>query len=129
MRRKMFLSKIHRATVTEANLNYEGSITIDAALLEASGILPWEMVDIWNITNGERFQTYVIAGKPNSGVVCLNGAAARKVSVGDKVIIAASAEVEDEEARNWHPTVVKVDEKNRVVEVSKKENPFTLYAA
>ena len=79
MRRKMFLAKIHRATVTEANLNYEGSISIDAALLEASGILPWEMVDIWNITNGERFQTYVIAAEPGSGVICLNGAAARKV--------------------------------------------------
>lgn len=129
MRRKMFLAKIHRATVTEANLNYEGSITIDSALLEASGILPWEMVDIWNITNGERFQTYVIAGEPNSGVICLNGAAARKVSVGDKVIIAASAEVEHEEALQWQPTVVKVDDNNKIVEVSKKETPFTLYAA
>jgi aspartate 1-decarboxylase len=129
MRRKMFLAKIHRATVTEANLNYEGSITIDSALLEASGMLPWEMVDIWNITNGERFQTYVIAGEPNSGVICLNGAAARKVSVGDKVIIAASAEVEHEEALKWQPTVVKVDDNNRIVEILKKETPFTLYAA
>ncbi len=129
MRRRMFLAKIHRATVTEANLNYEGSITIDSALLEASGILPWEMVDIWNITNGERFQTYVIAGEPGSGVICLNGAAARKVAVGDKIIIAASVEVDESEARDWHPTVVKVDESNRVVEVSRQEVPFSLYAA
>ncbi|RLD98194.1 MAG: aspartate 1-decarboxylase, partial [Aquificota bacterium] len=86
MMRRMFLAKIHRATVTEANLDYVGSITIDAELLKASGILPWEVVEIWNITNGERFNTYVIEGPAGSGVICLNGAAARKVAVGDKVI-------------------------------------------
>ena len=128
--RRMFLAKIHRATVTEANLNYVGSITIDADLLRASGILPYEVVEIWNITNGERFNTYVIEGPAGSGVICLNGAAARKVAVGDKVIIAAYAQATEEEVRNWKPTVVLVDDNNRIVEVRKEgEEPFTVYAA
>jgi len=126
----MFFAKIHRATVTEANLNYVGSITIDGELLKASGILPYEVVEIWNITNGERFNTYVIEGPPNSGVICLNGAAARKVAVGDKVIIAAYAQATEEEAKSWTPTVVLVDDKNRIVEVRKEgDKPFTVYAA
>lgn len=130
MMRRMFLAKIHRATVTEANLNYVGSITIDADLLKASGILPYEVVEIWNITNGERFNTYVIEGPAGSGVICLNGAAARKVAVGDKVIIAAYAQATEEEARNWKPTVVLVDDDNRIVEVKREgEDPFTVYAA
>lgn len=129
MRRRMFLAKIHRATVTEANLNYGGSITIDKELLDASGILPWEVVEVWNISNGERFNTYAIEEKPGSGVICLNGAAARKVAVGDKLIIAAYAEVEDKEAKDWHPTVVLVDDDNRIKEVIKGEAPFTICAA
>ena len=128
--RRMFLAKIHRATVTEANLDYVGSITIDGELLKVSGILPWEVVEVWNITNGERFNTYVIEGPAGSGVICLNGAAARKVAVGDKVIIAAYAQATEEEAKNWKPTVVLVDDDNRIVEVRKeKEEPFSVYAA
>jgi aspartate 1-decarboxylase len=129
MMRRMFLAKIHRATVTEANLDYVGSITIDGDLLRASGILPYEVVEIWNITNGERFNTYVIEGSPSSGVICLNGAAARKVAVGDKVIIASYVQVSEEEAKNWIPTVVLVDDNNRVMRISKeREDPFTVYA-
>ncbi len=130
MMRRMFLAKIHRATVTEANLDYTGSITIDGELLKASGILPYEVVEIWNTTNGERFNTYVIEGAAGSGVICLNGAAARKVAVGDKVIIADYVHVTEEEARNWKPTVVLVDDDNRIIEVRKDgEEPFTVYAA
>ncbi len=130
MVRRMFFAKIHRATVTEANLDYVGSITIDAELLKASGILPWEVVEIWNITNGERFNTYVIEGPSNSGVICLNGAAARKVAVGDKVIIAAYAQAMEEEAENWTPTVVLVDDENRIKEIRKEgDEPFAVYAA
>ena len=130
MRRRMFLAKIHGATVTEANLNYVGSITIDAELLKASGILPWEVVEIWNITNGERFNTYVIEGPAGSGVICLNGAAARKVAVGDKIIITAYVQATEEEAKNWKPTVVLVDDNNRIVDTKKEgEEPFTVYAA
>ncbi len=125
--RRMLLAKIHGATVTEANLNYVGSITIDKELLEASGILPYEVVEIWNITNGERFNTYVIEGEPGSGVICLNGAAARKVAVGDKVIIACYVNVPHEEAVRWSPTLVFVDEKNRIVEVKGAERPFEVY--
>lgn len=128
--RRMFLAKIHRATVTEANLDYMGSITIDGELLKASSILPYEVVEIWNITNGERFNTYVIEGSSNSGVICLNGAAARKVAVGDKLIIAAYAQATEEEARSWTPTVVLVDNENRIKEIRKEgDKPFTVYAA
>ena len=123
----MLLSKIHRATVTEANLNYIGSITIDKELMEAAGILPYEVVEIWNITNGERFNTYVIEGEPGSGVICLNGAAARKVAVGDKIIIACYVEVDYEKALNWEPRLVFVDDNNRIVEVKGREKPFELY--
>jgi aspartate 1-decarboxylase len=119
MRRFMFKSKIHRATVTGADLHYEGSITIDSKLLELADILPYEKVDIYNITNGERFSTYVIPGEPESGEICLNGAAARKVQKGDLVIIVSYCELEEEEIKNFQPTVVLVDEKNRPVKVSK----------
>ena len=127
MKRRMLLSKIHRATVTEANLNYVGSITIDRNLMDAAGILPYEVVEIWNITNGERFNTYVIEGEPGSGVICLNGAAARKVAVGDKIIIACYVEVDHEKAVNWQPRLVFVDDDNKIVEVKGKEKPFELY--
>ena len=103
---EMMKSKIHRVTVTEANLNYIGSITIDSDLLEASGILPGERVFIVNNNNGERFDTYTIAGEAGSGVICLNGAAARKAQPGDIVIIMAYARMTPEEAREWKPTVI-----------------------
>ncbi|MRJ06852.1 MAG: aspartate 1-decarboxylase [Epsilonproteobacteria bacterium] len=112
---EMLYSKIHRATVTDANLHYVGSITIDQKLMEEAGLLEGQKVDIVNINNGERFSTYVITGEPGSGEICLNGAAARKVAIGDKIIIIAYALMEIEEAKNYKPRVILVDEKNRVV--------------
>lgn len=107
-------SKIHRATVTGSDLHYEGSITIDPALLEASGILPYEQVDILNITNGQRFTTYAIKGKKRgNGDIIINGAAARLVQKGDLVIICAFAQMSEEEAKKHKPTVLLVDEKNK----------------
>lgn len=103
---EMMKSKIHRVTVTEANLNYIGSITIDSALIEAAGILPGERVFIVNNNNGERFDTYVIAGEEGSGVICLNGAAARKAQPGDVIIIMAYAQMPPEEARDFRPSVI-----------------------
>ena len=114
--RTMLRGKIHRATVTGADLHYEGSVTIDADLLERAGILPYEQVHIWNVTNGERFRTYALPGKPGSGVVCINGAAAHKVRAGDLVIIATFGWMTDAEARTWEPKLVFVDAKNRPVE-------------
>ncbi len=102
----MLKSKIHRVTVTEANLNYIGSITVDAALLRAAGILPGERVFIVDNNNGERFDTYTIAGEENSGIICLNGAAARRAQPGDVIIIMAYAQMTPEEARDWKPTVI-----------------------
>lgn len=103
---EMMKSKIHRVTVTEANLNYIGSITIDSALLEAANILPGQRVWIVNNNNGERFDTYVIEGERDSGVICLNGAAARKAQPGDVVIIMTYALMTEEEAKGFHPTVI-----------------------
>jgi aspartate 1-decarboxylase len=114
-------AKLHCATVTEANLNYMGSITIDERLLEASGILPNEKVQIVNNNNGNRFETYVIVGEKDSGVICLNGAAARLVQPDDKVIIIAYAMMTEEEAENFVPTVVMVGENNKVKEIRGKE--------
>lgn len=111
-------SKIHRATVTDANLNYVGSITIDETLLKAANIKAGQKVDILDVNNGERFQTYVIKGAPNSGCICLNGAAARKVQPGDKVIIVSYAYFTPEEAADFEPTVVMVDDKNRLLQGS-----------
>jgi aspartate 1-decarboxylase len=122
MFRTMFKSKIHRATVTEANLNYVGSITIDALLIEAADILPSEKVQIVNNNNGARLETYVIEGEPGSGVICLNGAAARLVQPGDNVIIISYALVSDEEARTLTPKVVYVNEHNKIVETAHKES-------
>ena len=113
----MFHGKIHRATVTQANLEYMGSITIDEELLELAGILPGERVQVVNNNNGARLETYTIAGKRGSGVICLNGAAARKAQVGDTVIIIAYAMMTKEEAQNLVPDVVMVDEHNRPVRV------------
>lgn len=114
MQRIMLKSKIHRATVTDADLNYEGSITIDEGLMQQADLVPFEKVAIYNVSNGERFSTYAIKGKKGSGVICLNGAAARKVSKGDLVIIASYVMVEDAEAKGWNPKCVHVDAKNRV---------------
>ncbi len=119
MKRIMFKSKIHRATVTGADLNYEGSITVDSELLRLADIYPYEKVDIYNVTNGERFSTYVIPGEPGSGEICLNGAAARKVQKGDVVIIVSYCELTEEEIKEFSPTVVLVDEENRPVKVSR----------
>ncbi len=115
MLRNMFKAKLHRATVTDANLNYEGSVTIDKDLLDASGILEFEKVDIWNITNGSRFSTYVLEGRRGSGEIGLNGAAARLVLVGDRIIIATFAMMDEKELEGFKPTVVQLDEHNRIV--------------
>lgn len=117
----MLKSKIHRATVTQAELDYVGSITIDEALLKASGIIEYEKVQIVDVNNGQRFETYVIAGEENSGIICLNGAAARCVQKGDKIIIMSYAELCTEEAKTHKPTVVFVDEKNRASKITAYE--------
>jgi aspartate 1-decarboxylase len=115
----MMKAKIHRATVTNADLHYEGSITVDPALLEASGILPYEMVDVLNIDNGQRFTTYTIEGSsPGNGEIQVNGAAARLVQKGDLVIICAYARMNPEEARTHVPTVILVDADNKPVETA-----------
>ncbi|HLZ18626.1 MAG TPA: aspartate 1-decarboxylase [Smithellaceae bacterium] len=114
MQRTMLKSKIHRATVTDADLNYEGSISIDQILLQAADIVPYEEVAIYNVTNGERFSTYAITGKEGSGVICLNGAAARKVARGDTIIIASFALMNENEFAGWTPINILVDEHNRV---------------
>lgn len=116
MQRKMMSGKIHRATVTGADVAYEGSVTVDADLMAAADLLPNEAVWIWDVDNGARLETYVIPGVPGSGVVCVNGAAARHVSVGDRVIIAAFVQLDDAEARAHTPSVVFVDARNRIVE-------------
>jgi aspartate 1-decarboxylase len=112
----MFKSKIHRATVTEANLDYVGSITIDSNLLKEANILPGEKVQIVNNNNGERIETYTIEGEPGSGVICLNGAAARRFQPNDKVIIIAYAQMTPEEGKNYKPDIVFVNDDNEVVE-------------
>ncbi len=116
-----FKSKLHRATVTEANLNYVGSITIDEALLEAAGIYPNEKVQIVNNNNGARFETYVIKGERNSGVICLNGAAARLVQPGDQVIIIAYCLIEESEVGNFQPKVVILGENNQILKQTRGE--------
>lgn len=121
MFRHLMKSKIHRAIVTEANLKYVGSVTIDSALMEAADILPNEKVQIVNNNNGARLETYVIPGEYNSGVICLNGAAARLVQVGDEVIIISYGIFTDEASRNFRPKVIFVDEMNRPVEITDVE--------
>ncbi len=115
MRRIMMKSKIHRATVTQADLDYVGSVTIDRDLMDAADLLPNEKVQIVDNDNGSRLETYVIEGERGSGIIGINGAAARLVHPGDTVILISYAEMEDAEARSWEPTVVFVDEENRVV--------------
>jgi len=117
----MLKSKIHRAVITQAKLNYVGSITIDKALMESSNILEYEKVQIVDIDNGSRFETYAIAGDVGSGVICVNGAAARCVQPGDKIIIMTFCQINEEEARTFKPTVVFVNQSNNVVEITDKE--------
>lgn len=118
---EMLKSKIHRAVVTQAELNYVGSITVDEALMKASGILEYEKVQIADVDNGARFETYVIAGEEGSGIICLNGAAARMVSTGDKVIIMSYAQMTPEEVKDNPPKVVFVDEENKITSVTRYE--------
>ena len=118
---EMLKSKIHRATVTQAELNYVGSITIDPKLMEAAGILEYEQVQIVDVENGNRFETYTIDGEPGSGMICLNGAAARQVQVGDHVIIMAYCQMDTNEAKEHKPKVVFVDEDNHISRVSNYE--------
>jgi aspartate 1-decarboxylase len=117
-RRTMMTSKIHRATVTQADLHYVGSVTVDSTLLAAADLLPGEQVDVVDVTNGARLTTYVIAGEPGSGQICINGAAAHLVHPGDVVILIAYGSMDDAEARTYTPHVVFVDERNRIVELS-----------
>ena len=114
MRRRMFLSKIHRAVVTHADLNYEGSCTIDVDLMEAADILPNQELHIWNITQGTRLVTYALPGPSGSGVICINGAAAHLNRPGDLVILATFGEMDSEEARAFEPKIVMVDQNNRI---------------
>lgn len=114
MTRTMLKSKIHRATVTEANIEYEGSVTIDADLLDAADMLPYERVDIWDCTNGNRLSTYVIEGERGAGEICVNGAAAHLIKPMDLVIIASWVDIEDEEARSFEAKRVFVDDANRI---------------
>lgn len=117
----MLKGKIHRATVTQAELNYVGSITVDADLLDAAGILEYEAVQVVDVNNSNRFMTYTIAGERGSGVICLNGAAARQAQTGDKVILMSYAQVTPEEAKAMQPKVVLVDDKNAVSKISHYE--------
>jgi len=112
----MFKSKIHRATVTEANLDYEGSVTIDADLLEAANILPHEHVHIWNVTRGTRIETYTLKGEAGSGVICINGAAAHQNRPGDLVIITTFADYDEDELERYEPQVVLVNRQNKITE-------------
>ena len=123
----MLKSKIHRATVTQSALNYVGSITIDEALMEASGIYEYEKVQIADVDNGNRFETYVIAGERESGVICLNGAAARCVNNGDKVIIMAYAQMSPEEVKDNPPKVVFVNDENKITKIAHYEKHGQLY--
>lgn len=127
MKRTMFKSKVHRASVTQADLYYEGSLTLDTELMRAADLYQFEHVHIVNVNNGERFETYLIEGPAGSGVVCLNGAAARKAAVGDEIIIISYGEYEDSEELRYHkPIVVKVDRQNKIKEIVNSVEPFTV---
>ncbi|MEE1352805.1 MAG: aspartate 1-decarboxylase [Acutalibacteraceae bacterium] len=125
----MLKGKIHRATVVQSELDYVGSITIDPELMEAAGILEYEKVQIADVDSGARFETYTIAGEPGSGMICLNGAAARCASRGDKVIIMAYAQMTPEEAKTFSPKVVFVDEKNQISRITRYEKHGQLFQA
>ncbi|RMH00139.1 MAG: aspartate 1-decarboxylase [Deltaproteobacteria bacterium] len=117
----LFKSKIHRATVTHADLDYEGSLTIDGALMDAAGIYEHEQVHVWNVTRGTRLVTYALRGEDGSGVMCMNGAAAHLAKPGDKIIVATFAEVPQQAASTWTPRVVLVDDDNRIVDPALRE--------
>jgi aspartate 1-decarboxylase len=119
----MLKSKLHRATVTHADVDYEGSLTVDARLLEAADVLPFEEVHVWNVTRGTRLRTYAMAGEPGSGVVCVNGAAAHLARPGDKVIIATFTQVDDDAASHHRPRIVLLDEGNRIQDPAATEVP------
>ncbi len=122
MQRFMLKSKIHRATVTDSNLHYQGSLTLDESLMKAANLLPYEKVEVYNITNGNRFNTYVIKGEKGSGTVCVNGAAAHLAKRGDLVIIASYILLEEKKTKDYKAKVVFVDENNNIIkEPSKKE--------
>jgi aspartate 1-decarboxylase len=122
MLREMCKAKIHSATVTEADLNYTGSITIDKTLLQELDILHYERVQVLNINNGARMETYVIEGEADSGIICLNGAAARWAVPGDKIIIISYCLIDDAQARSWKPKIVLLDEKNKITEIISEPN-------
>ena len=122
----MLKGKIHRAVVKQAELNYVGSITVDPELMEAAGIYEYELVQIVDVENGNRFETYTIAGEPGSGMICLNGAAARQVQVGDHVIIMCYCQMPPEEVKEHKPKVVFVDDENKIAKVSSYEKYGTL---
>lgn len=128
MKLNVFKSKIHRATVTHADLDYEGSVTIDAGLMEAAEILPHEAIHVWNVTRGTRLVTYAIAGDRGSGVICINGAAAHLCRPGDKVILATFADMTPDEARAHLPRVVRVDDDNRQLPDDSPEKPAAALA-
>ena len=117
MFRKLLRSKIHRATVTDSNLEYEGSITIDSHLIEKAGMVEYELVQVVNLDNGARFETYIISGEANSGIIEINGAAARLVHTGDKIIAMAYGLAAEEDLPDWKPTIVLVDDENQVKEI------------
>ncbi len=117
MQREMLKSKIHRATVTQAELNYEGSLTVDTALLEAADIKQFEKVQVVNLNNGNRFETYTIPGRKNSGIICLNGPAARLGNVGDEIIIITYCQYTEEELKTHKPKTIYVDKKNRIKKI------------
>ena len=119
MRRIMCKSKIHRARVTQAELYYEGSLTVDSDLLDAADIIPYERVQVCNINNGERFETYTIPGKRGSGVICLNGAAARLGSVGDEIIIITYGTFREEELKTFSPKVIFLDKDNKIIDIKR----------
>ena len=121
MQLTMLKGKIHRATVMQAELNYVGSITVDPNLMEAANIMEYELVQFVDVENGNRFETYTIAGEPGSGMICLNGAAARQVQLGDHVIIMCYAQMSEEEAKSHRPHVVFVDDRNRIIKTSRYE--------
>jgi len=124
LERNMFKSKIHRATVTEANLEYEGSITIDADLMDAADMLPHEEVHVWDVDNGSRLVTYTLPGPRGTGTICVNGAAAHLIKPGDKVILATFARMNEKEAHTHEPKVVLVDDDNMILSSAHQEMPF-----
>ncbi|MBI4679678.1 MAG: aspartate 1-decarboxylase [Nitrospirae bacterium] len=115
MLRCMLRAKIHMATVTDSNINYEGSLTVDETILNAVGIKPYEQVMVSNLNNGERFETYVIPGEKNSGIICLNGPTARKGAIGDKIIIFCYEYYTEDELKDFAPRIVTLDERNRII--------------